>query len=279
MEITAYNLHWPLLSLRVSVLRKNSSLLGAREEPSLLSNQAVLPIVMSSRWVLCSPRSHSPLRLANRANPFHPSEPGNCVGAGAPARESRHRQSTRGDSRFGCPAGRSTAVERDEQTKVRYPGRSRYELKTAILSEAKNLCIPFVVPTTTNRIEEQARTDVATFTVMFILSQIPHALRSAQYPLPQQGEHKHDNANHHSYGARSVSLFCHTLSSVYTLPQGQIEACPSPGADSRARFLTRASTPLASSSAPPATARCDLLFRARLGALPCCRRRSRTSPG
>jgi hypothetical protein len=40
MEITAYNLHWRLLSLRVLVLRKNSSLLGAREEPSLLSNQA-----------------------------------------------------------------------------------------------------------------------------------------------------------------------------------------------------------------------------------------------
>jgi hypothetical protein len=40
MEITAYNLHWRLLSLRVLVLRKNSSLLGDREEPSLLSNQA-----------------------------------------------------------------------------------------------------------------------------------------------------------------------------------------------------------------------------------------------
>jgi hypothetical protein len=39
MEITAYNLHWRLLSLRVLVLRKNSSLLGTRKEPSLLSNQ------------------------------------------------------------------------------------------------------------------------------------------------------------------------------------------------------------------------------------------------
>jgi hypothetical protein len=38
MEITAYNLHWRLLSLRALVFA-NSSLLGARQEPSLLSNQ------------------------------------------------------------------------------------------------------------------------------------------------------------------------------------------------------------------------------------------------
>src|SRR5580704_7884160 len=97
-------------------------LLGAREEPSLLSNQAVLPIVISSRWVLCSPCRHSPLRLANRANPFQPSETATFVGAGAPARESRHRQCKRGDSLLGCPAGRSTAEERDEQTKLQHPG-------------------------------------------------------------------------------------------------------------------------------------------------------------
>src|SRR5215475_1261671 len=38
MEITAYNRHWRLLSFRVLVFA-NSSLPGARWEPSLLSNQ------------------------------------------------------------------------------------------------------------------------------------------------------------------------------------------------------------------------------------------------
>ena len=34
---------------------------------------------------------------------------------------------------------------------------------------------------------------------------------SAQEPLPQQGDHKNDNANHHSDGPCSISLFCHIV--------------------------------------------------------------------
>jgi len=68
---------------------------------------------------------------------------------------------------------------------------------------------------------------------------------SAQNPLPKQGDHKHDNANHDSNGPRSITLLRHIFSPPRPLADraAQVEACPSPGGRGRPPHMTARTSP------------------------------------
>jgi hypothetical protein len=117
-----------------------------------------------------------PTKASQPRELFQPSQPATWVGVGAPPAKVGIAKANVGTASSAVRLGRSTAEERDEQTKVQYFGKGT-AARSNCHSEAKNACFPFVVPIRTNRIEEQVRADVANFSVMFIiLSQIPHSL-------------------------------------------------------------------------------------------------------